>query len=43
MVSDTGKILNIKRNKHLVNVIADRYMVVLLYKKIKEKDIMYID
>ena len=37
MVSDTGKILNIKRNKHLVNVIADRYMVVLLYKKNKRK------
>jgi hypothetical protein len=37
MVSETGMILNIKRNKHLVNVIADRYMIVLLYKKNKRK------
>lgn len=32
MVSDTGLVLNIKRNKHLVNCISDRYRVVLLYK-----------
>jgi hypothetical protein len=37
MVSDTGKILNIKKNKHLVNVLADRYFIVLLYKNNKRK------
>ena len=37
MVSNTGMILNIKRNKHLVNVVADRYMIVLLYKNNKRK------
>jgi hypothetical protein len=37
MVSDTGMILNIKRNKHLVNVVAGRYMMVLLYNNNKRK------
>jgi hypothetical protein len=37
MISDTGLVLNVKRNKHLVNVIGDRYMVVLLYKNNKRK------
>lgn len=37
MVSDTGFVLNIKTNKHLVNVIGGRYMVVLLYSNNKRK------
>jgi hypothetical protein len=37
MVSDTGNVLNIKKNKNLVNVITDRYMIVLLYKNNKRK------
>ena len=37
MVSDTGYVLNTKRNKHLVNVVAERYMIVLLYKNNKRK------
>ena len=37
MVSDTGMILNIKKNKHLINVIAGRYVIVLLYKNNKRK------
>lgn len=37
MVSNTGHVLNIKRNKHLVNVVAERYMIVLLYKNGKRK------
>lgn len=37
MVSSDGKILNIKRNKHLVNVLAERCLIVLLYKNNKRK------
>ena len=31
-ISNTGKILNIKKNKHLKNVLNERYLIVLLYK-----------
>lgn len=37
MVSDTGQVLNIKRNKHLINVASERYMIVLLYKNGRRK------
>jgi hypothetical protein len=31
MISNSGMVLNMSRNKHLKNVLADRYLVVLLY------------
>lgn len=37
LVSNTGMILNVKRNKHLKNVVSDRYMIVLLYKNNSRK------
>jgi hypothetical protein len=36
-VSSDGGIYNIKRKKYLKNVLADRYYIVLLYKKNKRK------
>jgi hypothetical protein len=36
-VSDDGRIYNIKRKKYLANVLSDRYLIVLLYKKNKRK------
>jgi len=37
MVSDTGMILNTKRNVYLKPVLNERYMIVLLYKNNKRK------
>ncbi len=36
-VSKDGRIYNLKRKKYLVNVLADRYLIVLLYKNNKRK------
>ena len=36
-ISEDGMVLSVKRNKYLVNVLADRYFVVLLYKNNKRK------
>lgn len=36
-ITEDGKIYNVRRNKFLSNVLADRYLIVLLYKKGKRK------
>lgn len=36
-VSNDGRVYNVKRKKYLTNVLADRYLIVLLYKKNKRK------
>jgi hypothetical protein len=33
MISNTGMVLNISKNKHLKNVLNERYLIVLLYNK----------
>jgi hypothetical protein len=33
MISETGMVLNISKNKHLKNVMNERYFIVLLYNK----------
>jgi len=36
-ISNDGKVYNVKRKKYLTNVLADRYLIVLLYKNNKRK------
>ena len=36
-ISNDGKVYNVKRKKYLTNVLAERYLIVLLYKNNKRK------